>query len=232
MKRIALLLLTLLPAIPTTAQWLDRYYAKQTEIFDTLPKLTSDRYDSFEEYIIKEARLPDDAETKGRVSLSFVVTKHGEVRDIKVLTSDDPALIQPAIKLVEESGKWQPAIRGKKRYVDATLETVIPFGDTLSAAFMGRSPDLYVAYLTKSIKYPRSVLQLGLPKTTILVKLVVDKEGHIKDLNIERSPHEDITKAITTAINNSPRWFPGIINGETIDTDFTIPITFQSDNMQ
>ncbi len=59
---------------------------------------------------------------QGRVMVSFVIDKSGEVRDVKVTRSVDPLLDDEAVRIVTASPKWRPGrVKGQKVNVELTI---------------------------------------------------------------------------------------------------------------
>lgn len=59
---------------------------------------------------------------QGRVMVSFVIDKSGEVRDVKVIRSVDPLLDDEAVRIVTASPKWRPGrVKGQKVNVELTI---------------------------------------------------------------------------------------------------------------
>ena len=63
-------------------------------------------------YISTNMKYPVEAMKKkveGRVIVAFVVTKTGELSDIKILKGVDPYVDKEALRLISEMPKWRPA---------------------------------------------------------------------------------------------------------------------------
>lgn len=76
-------------------------------------------------YIALNLKYPVTAQEnglQGRVIIQFVVTKTGEVNDVKVARSVDPSLDSEAIRIVESMPKWKPGeMKGEPVNVRYTL---------------------------------------------------------------------------------------------------------------
>lgn len=69
------------------------------------------------EYLRKNLRYPGkaaDNEVQGEVVVQFIVSKKGEVSDVRAISGPDE-LKEEAIKIVRESGKWEPAREGNRK---------------------------------------------------------------------------------------------------------------------
>lgn len=77
-------------------------------------------------YIQENLIYPEDAKEKqieGKVFVSFVVSKKGKVRDVKVVKGTDSSLDQAAVKVVESMPKWTP---GKKDGENINTQMTLP----------------------------------------------------------------------------------------------------------
>ena len=70
------------------------------------------------EYLIKNLKYPPDAikrKIQGIVLMQFVVETDGSLSDIKVLERPDPSLSEASYKIIQNSGKWTPAVQNGKK---------------------------------------------------------------------------------------------------------------------
>lgn len=77
-------------------------------------------------FISKEVKYPAEAQEKGiqgRVILSMVIDKEGNVNDIKVLRGVDPLLDNEAIRVIKSMPKWTP---GKQKGKAVNVKYTIP----------------------------------------------------------------------------------------------------------
>lgn len=85
--------------------------------------------DKFYKYIVKNLNYPKTARKagiEGRVFVMFVVDKDGSIIDTEVVKGVHPDLDAEALRVVQESPKWNPAIqRGK--YVKTRMNIPIVF---------------------------------------------------------------------------------------------------------
>lgn len=67
--------------------------------------------DGLMKYLAKNMRYPAKAKAnnvQGRVVLNFIVDKHGNISDVKVVKSLDPECDAEAIRLIKNMPKWIP----------------------------------------------------------------------------------------------------------------------------
>jgi len=87
--------------------------------------------ESFGRYLSRNIRYPDLARQKGiqgRVILTFVVEKNGELSDIKVSKSVIPLIDDEAIRVLKESPKWIP---GTQFGMPVRVQYSVPISFTL-----------------------------------------------------------------------------------------------------
>ena len=82
----------------------------------------------FYEYIAESLNYPDSAREKGidgRVFIQFVVDKDGSIIDTKVVKGVDTKLDAEALRVIQNSPKWIPAVqRGKNVKVRMNIPIV------------------------------------------------------------------------------------------------------------
>jgi len=82
-------------------------------------------------YIGKSVKYPVIAQEngiQGRVYISFVVSKKGEVTEVKVARGVDPNLDKEAIRVVKAMPKWKP---GKQRGKAVKVSYTVPINFVL-----------------------------------------------------------------------------------------------------
>ncbi len=80
---------------------------------DVMAKFNNKEADEFRKYIALNLKYPKEAVKKGingRVYVSFIVDKAGDVKQVKVVRGVDEALDNEAIRVVRNSPKWEPAL--------------------------------------------------------------------------------------------------------------------------
>lgn len=61
---------------------------------------------------------------------------------------------------------------------------------------------------------------------TVQVKFLVEKDGSINDVQALNDPGYGLAKAAVKVIKTGPKWTPGVVNGKTVRSYHTQPITF------
>lgn len=95
------------------------------------PKIPEEVYPKFPggpekmfEFIADNLHWPgdDDSCIQGRVVVSFIVEKDGNLTDVKVVKSLDPAFDKEAVRIVKSMPKWEPGMwNGKPARVNYSI---------------------------------------------------------------------------------------------------------------
>jgi TonB family protein len=83
------------------------------------------------QYIIKEVKYPEEAKKagiQGKVYVSFVVSKDGNVMNAKIARSANPSLDKEALRVISAMPKWTP---GKEKGVNVAVQYTIPISFAL-----------------------------------------------------------------------------------------------------
>lgn len=105
--------------IPEQAEILEQSETPEEEVFFIVEEMPTFNGDDpaieFRKYIAKNLVYPIVAAENGisgRVIIQFAVNSKGEVVDVNVVRSVDPALDKEALRLVNSSPKWTPGVQG------------------------------------------------------------------------------------------------------------------------
>lgn len=92
--------------------------------------------------------------------------------------------------------------------------------------FLGGSA-LFSKALTSEIRYPMDAMRIG---TTgkVFITFLVDKEGKAKNYKIIRGLGDGCDEEALRVVKGlGDNWIPGIFKGETVTTEFLLPISFR-----
>ena len=64
-------------------------------------------------------------------------------------------------------------------------------------------------------------------KATVHVSFIVEADGNVSNVAIERSFNEALDNEALRVVSASPKWTPGIIDGKKVRTKITIPVEFR-----
>ncbi len=90
-----------------------------------------------------------------------------------------------------------------------------------------------LAELNSRIKYPSKAEDLSLEGVAI-VRFVVDAEGKVTNVNVERGLCKEIKTELERVFEELPRWTAGKLDGKPIDVEYeiAIPFSLQRENVE
>lgn len=162
---------------------------------DQMPRFNGGSTALFYEWVKANLSYPAKSAAKhiqGKVTLSFVISEIGEVKDVKVLEGLDKELDAEAVRVVSSSPKWTPAMRGGKPMATELLYTV-PFNLEAPAQVVvlhvqadgtvESGGKVYTAAQLKDLIPPQKA---GAPQTTVQIIAADDvRMGAIEDVKNE-----------------------------------------------
>ncbi len=83
-----------------------------------------------------------------------------------------------------------------------------------------------MAYIKKNLKYPASASENGI-QGRVTLSFVVEKDGSISNIEVMRSPAEELSQEAIRVVKMMPRWKPGKQRGKPVRTEYVLPITFR-----
>lgn len=81
-------------------------------------------------------------------------------------------------------------------------------------------------FLGENMEYPVHSKEKGL-EGKVLVKFVVNKKGGIQDVEVVKSPADDMSEETIRIIQAMPDWEPGYMNDKPVNVQFVLPILFK-----
>ena len=91
-------------------------------------------------------------------------------------------------------------------------------------AFPGGMEKFY-AYLRKTVKYPPIAAESNI-QGKVFLSFVVEKNGELTDIKVDRKLGGGTDEEAIRVLKASPRWTPGIQNGNPVRVKYNIPISF------
>ena len=96
------------------------------------------------------------------------------------------------------------------------------------ASFPGGDAALF-RYLNDNIKYPAVAQENGI-QGRVTVSFVVERDGSITDVKVERGVDPSLDREATRVVKSMPHWIPGKQNGNVVRSRFRLPVTFRLSN--
>lgn len=93
------------------------------------------------------------------------------------------------------------------------------------AEFPGGEQACY-EWLGKNLKYPSRCQSEGI-QGRVIVKFVVEKDGSINNVTVQRSPDDDLSKEAIRVVKAMPKWKPARMGVRPVRSYFTLPVMFR-----
>jgi len=82
-----------------------------------------------------------------------------------------------------------------------------------------------LTYISRNMIYPKSAIESGI-QGMVNLRFVIDKDGTIKNFTVIRSVDRTCDEEAIRVVKNTPKWIPGIKNGENVPVYYYLPIRF------
>lgn len=182
---------------------------------------------------------------RGTVIVQFKVSKEGKTSDFIILQSAGKSMNDEAIAVIKKSGDWLPAIYGGTT-IDTYKQQPVVFGsenpppsDTgnedydkiftkveIESEFPGGA-SAWLRFLTRNLQYPSEAVNYRV-QGTVIVQFVVDKQGHISNVQAISGPEMGgLREEAVRVIRKSGIWTPAIQNGIQVKSYKKQPIVFK-----
>lgn len=109
-------------------------------------------------------------------------------------------------------------------YLDENGKATQKFSVMTPAIYPGGMDNFY-KFFGDNLKYPSEVIdrQIG---GTLFASFIINKEGSIEDIRIEKSPHYSFSKEVLRVLKKTAKWTPATFLGKKIEVKFTMPVRF------
>jgi TonB family protein len=131
------------------------------------------------------------------------------------ITEKDTSTVKMTIVYDSPDEKLDAQALGKL----ATIPPTFPGGD-----------DARIAFFRNNIIYPASAREKNI-QGTVLYRVIIDKFGKVTDPSIKKGIGGGCDEEVLRVVNMMPDWNPGNVNGEPVNVEMIIPVSFTlSDN--
>ena len=179
---------------------------------------------------------------QGRVIVSFVINGDGTLSEFKVEHSVAPDIDAEALRVLQMSPKWLPAIINSQTVrvlhyvpIDFIIKNSIRDGNEqtndnlnqlkndsvvvggaleLAPSFQGRI-EHFSRYLKRYLRYPESARKSGL-EGQVIVTFVIERDGSLTSVKIVKGLSPDIDAEAIRLMAEGPKWKPGTQNGNVV----------------
>ena len=218
---------------------------KEPEHYATVeqkPMFNGEDAGKFGLWVFDQIKYPEEAYksgAQGRVTLQFVISRKGDIKDVKVVKSSGNELLDnEAMRVVSMSPAWTPGkVEGKPVDVLYTFPVVfkiegetddVPFAVVeQKPAFQGSDTMEFTKWVFSQIKYPEEAKEKQI-QGRVTLQFTIAKDGNVKDVTVAKSSGSKILDdEAVRVVSMSPQWEPGKQNGEPVNVRFTFPVVFQ-----
>ena len=81
-------------------------------------------------------------------------------------------------------------------------------------------------YIKKNLKYPAFAAENGI-QGRVTLSFTVEKDGSIANIEVMRSPAEELSKEAIRVVQSMPKWKPGKQRGKAVRVKYVLPVTFR-----
>ncbi|WP_285059606.1 TonB family protein [Pedobacter ginsengisoli] len=85
--------------------------------------------------------------------------------------------------------------------------------------------DQFYAYVLRSVKYPQEARNAGI-QGKVFLSFIVETDGDLSDIKVERKLGGGTDEEAIRVLEESPKWVPGVQNGQRVRVKYNIPISF------
>ncbi len=196
---------------------------------------------NFYKFLSNEIKYPEIAvknKTEGKVFASFIVEIDGKLTDVRITRGLSKETDAEAKRVLEKSPKWEPGIASgqpvRVRYninVNFNLNNKGTDKKANLTEPMHRYPEYpggqnkMYAYLMKNLKYPAKAKKDGI-EGKVYVSFNVQKDGTLTDIKVMKGLSAETDNEALRVVKSSPRWNPGLNNGQPVTTKYQMAINF------
>lgn len=81
-------------------------------------------------------------------------------------------------------------------------------------------------FLNENIHYPVVAQENGV-QGRVVISFVVERDGHITDVQVARSVDPSLDKEAQRVVKSMPKWIPGKQNGSAVRVKYNVPVSFR-----
>lgn len=146
------------------------------------------------------------------------------------IVDNDSDIEQSSVLSSEETGeqveiKYTPTVTVQEEEEDVVEEQEIFEVVENMPAFPGGDAAL-LQWLSKNMKYPAIAQENGV-SGRVVVAFVVERDGSIADVKVERGVDPYLDKEATRVVSLMPKWKPGEQRGKPVRVRYRVPVTFR-----
>ena len=187
---------------------------EKKEIIKTEPEKVVEQVKSSVKFTAPVIKKDEDVKEEDEIKLDEVEKSDKAVGAFNVQGNDEVG--GEVLKAKEEIKAPEPPKVEEEKVFDVVEQMPsFPGGNTALMKF-----------LNENIHYPVVAQENGV-QGRVVVSFVVERDGHITDVQIARSVDPSLDKEAQRVVKSMPKWIPGKQNGSAVRVKFNVPVSFR-----
>lgn len=97
---------------------------------------------------------------------------------------------------------------------------------TQKPLFRGKKESEFTFWVSRYLTYPENCRDARI-EGVVKLSFTITEEGRLIDIEVESSPHPDLSAEAVSVVSNSPLWSPGIRYNQIVSVRYSFPIIFR-----
>ncbi|MBP5680900.1 MAG: energy transducer TonB [Bacteroidales bacterium] len=141
------------------------------------------------------------------------------IQSIKTTTDSLPAMGE-----VEPEDYVFAGLIQNNNYEPLDSDSVFTIADEMTE-FPGGDVAL-MNYIKQNLRYPALAGEMGF-QGRVTLSFIVERDGSISNIEVLRTPAEELSKEAIRVVQSMPKWKPGRIKGTPVRMKYILPMTFR-----
>ena len=172
----------------------------------------------------KMAQANKTVENTQAVQLATLQEKKKEAKvEKKEVIKTEP---EKVVEQVKSSVKFTAPIIKKDEEVKAEDEIQLEEVEKSNKAIGSFTVEALMKFLNENIHYPVVAQENGV-QGRVVISFVVERDGHITDVQVARSVDPSLDKEAQRVVRSMPKWIPGKQNGSAVRVKYNVPVSFR-----
>ena len=126
-----------------------------------------------------------------------------------------------SVRAVSQKGMTMTQIESMNQYEDDVI-----YNDVKQEPLFPGGSQALQEYIDKNLRYPTFAAEMGI-QGSVTLSFVIEKDGSVSNIQVIRSPFEELTKEAIRLVQTMPKWEPGLLDSKPVRVMYKLPITFR-----
>ena len=199
----------------TQAVQLASLQEKKKEIIKTEPEKVVEQVKSSVKFTAPVIKKDEEVKEEDEIKLEEVEKSNKAVGAFNVQGNDEVG--GEVLKAKDEIKAPEPPKHVEEEKVFDVVEQMPSFPGGTGAL---------MKFLNENIHYPVVAQENGV-QGRVVISFVVERDGHITDVQVARSVDPSLDKEAQRVVKSMPKWIPGKQNGSAVRVKFNVPVAFR-----